>query len=472
MSLERISGSWRDPSGHVYEQDGRIFRSVTEHGRALYEAARDQGVLDYAIKHKFLVGCTELPKRMWPIGILGAAYVLEHPRIPYVSYPYEWTFEQLQAAALHHLDFQLALLARGFKLTDASAYNIQFLGSQPIFIDALSLSPYKEGEYWLGHQQFCEQFLNPLLLRAVLGVTHNAWYRGSLEGIPSTSLNKLLPIKKYLSWKMISQVVLPARLEEQAILAPASAIDKVNSKSAKKGLSRLAYQGFLTQLRNWIAQLHPRVTGKTVWSDYAKYNTYNDEGKSEKQRFIEEFVSSVRPQLLIDLGCNSGDYSVAALKSGAHYVVGFDFDQNALSSAYARARQAENSLNFLPLWLDAANPSPDQGWQQIERSSFKVRANADALLALAFEHHLAIAKNIPLSQVVEWLVSLAPQGIIEFVPKEDETIQRMLALREDIFVNYNLEAFEEALNGCATIVDRLNLPDSARVLLRYQVKVL
>jgi ribosomal protein L11 methylase PrmA len=168
---------------------------------------------------------------------------------------------------------------------------------------------------------------------------------------------------------------------------------------------------------------------------------------------------------LIDLGCNTGDYSVAALEGGAEYIIGFDFDQTAVDIAFSRSKQ--DNLNFLPLWLDAANPSPNQGWRQSERRGFAERANADALIALAFEHHLAIGRNVPLVDVVNWLVSLAPVGIIEFVPKADSTVQKMLALREDIFPDYNEAAFEAAIQRKAKIVGKQVISESGRTLYRY-----
>jgi ribosomal protein L11 methylase PrmA len=168
---------------------------------------------------------------------------------------------------------------------------------------------------------------------------------------------------------------------------------------------------------------------------------------------------------LIDLGCNTGDYSVAALKGGAEYIIGFDFDQTAVDIAFSRSKQ--DSLNFLPLWLDAANPSPNQGWRQSERRGFAERANADALIALAFEHHLAIGRNVPLVDVVDWLVGLAPVGIIEFVPKADSTVQKMLALREDIFPDYNEATFEAAIQRKAKIVGKQVISESGRTLYRY-----
>ncbi|MCH8816049.1 MAG: class I SAM-dependent methyltransferase, partial [Chloroflexi bacterium] len=90
----------------------------------------------------------------------------------------------LRRAALHYLDLHLDLLERNFTLSDASAYNIQFRGTRPVFIDVLSIRPYREGEYWTGYRQFCEQFLNPLLLVAVSGIPYQAWFRGNIEGIP------------------------------------------------------------------------------------------------------------------------------------------------------------------------------------------------------------------------------------------------------------------------------------------------
>jgi ribosomal protein L11 methylase PrmA len=455
-------GSFRDPSGHVFEYDDRIYRTVQEGARVAYETVRDRGVLDALVSAGTLAGAKELSRSEWPGDFPGAAYVIEHPRIPYVSYPYEWSFSQLQAAALHHLDMQIALFAQDVVLSDASAYNVQFVGPRPVFIDLLSLRPYREGEFWQGHRQFCEQFLNPLLLRALTGVSHNAWFRGRLEGIATADLAQLLPLRKRMSWNVYTQVLLQAQLERRALNAPDTAIEK--AKGTRR-LSRTAYAGILHQLRNWIARLQPADTGKTVWGEYDHTHTYSDEEVVAKKQAIRDFTAAVRPRRLVDLGCNTGDYSIAALEGGAEYVIGFDFDQKAVDLAFSRA--ATKDLRFLPLWLDAANPSPDQGWRQAERQGFGRRTKADAMIALAFEHHLAIGRNVPLPQVVDWLVSTAPTGIIEFVPKNDSTVQKMLALREDIFPDYTEEAFAQALQDRARIVSKRVVSGSGRTLFWY-----
>jgi len=466
MSLaQRNRGSYRDPAGQIYEYNGQIYRAIHRFGSTSYETVRNSGILSKAIDEGFLVDCIELPTTEWPAELETVSYVIEHPRLPYISYPYEWSFSQLKAAALHHLNFQLMLLEHGFKLTDASAYNIQFVGVKPIFIDLLSIAPYVEGEFWLGHRQFCEQFLNPLLLRSELGITHNAWYRGALEGIPTASLSKLLPFHKKLSWKVFSHILLPTRLERQAASSPEKAIARVKATGK---FSKLAYAGFLSQLKNWISTLHPLDTGKTTWADYAKVNTYSDHEKNLKKQFVADFIAKTRPEFVIDLGCNTGDYSIVALEAGAGRVTGFDFDQHAIDMAFSRSyAEIADKTRFLPLWLDASNPSPDQGWMQQERMGFQSRSKANVLLALAFEHHLAIAKNIPLEQVVDWLLSLAPQGVIEFVPKQDSTVQRMLALRADIFEAYTLENFETILTTRANISAKLALSTHGRVLFCY-----
>jgi ribosomal protein L11 methylase PrmA len=458
-AVRRNAGSYRDPSGHVYESGGRIFRTINERARSSYETVRDKGILASAVQKGLLIDSREIESAQWGPGFDRAAYLVEHPRVEFVSYPYEWPFRALKAAALHHLDLQLFLLGQDAVLSDSTAYNIQFIGAKPVFIDLLSVRPYQQGEFWIGHRQFCEQFLNPLLLQSKLGIAPNTWYRGNLEGIPTADLAKALPLRSRFSWNMLSQVILQAKLQAKATDAPAQALQEAKRS---RTLSRAAYEGMLRQLRNWIAKLELADTGKTVWGDYAKDNTYTSAEAQQKRKFVAEFAAKTRPKVMIDIGCNTGDYSVAALEGGASYVVGFDFDHKALDLAFSRS-EAEK-LSFLPLWLDASNPSPDQGWMQAERAGFGQRAQVDGIVALAFEHHLAIAKNVPLPQVVDWLVDRAPVGVIEFVPKDDPTVKTMLALREDIFDDYSLETFSNRLSQRARIVDQQTVSGSGRTL--------
>ncbi len=256
-------------------------------------------------------------------------------------------------------------------------------------------------------------------------------------------------------------MLLQARLHAKAMREPAPNIEKAR----RARLSPAAFQGLLGQLRRWIARLEPADGVPSAWGDYARQHSYRAAEEAAKRSFVEAFVARTRPGLLFDLGCNTGDYAALALAAGARRVVGFDFDQQALDAAFRRAQK--DDLDFLPLFLDAANPSPDQGWRQLERSGFAGRAKADALLALAFEHHLAIARNLPLGQILAWLTGLAPQGVIEFVPKADPTVARMLALREDIFPDYDEATFARHLTSTARIVRSEIVSEHGRRLFWY-----
>jgi len=208
FSENKELGSFRDPSGYVFLQNGRIFRTVNPCASQDFLFVEGTGLPEKLIAKGWLINTQIVDPRVFGEEVSKAQFVLEHPRIPFVSYPYEWSFSALKAAALLHLDLHLEALKVGITLSDASSYNIQFIGSRPVFIDRLSLVRYRSGEMWIGHRQFCEQFLNPLLLRKIFGLTHNSWYRGSQEGITSAELTRLLPLTKKFSWKILTHVVL------------------------------------------------------------------------------------------------------------------------------------------------------------------------------------------------------------------------------------------------------------------------
>ena len=254
-------GSFRDPRGRIFHAGEKVYRTVTESGAEDYEFVRDSGLIERLQGDARVIASTAVAKDVLGEHSAGARYVLEHPRLPFISYPYEWPFPALKVAALHHLDIHLAALAAGVTLSDASAYNIQFLGVQPVFIDLLSFRRYREGEMWSGHRQFCEQFLNPLLLRAKLGVAHNAWYRGAQEGITTGELHRMLPWTKKLSRNMLLHVVAQSAFQRSAVPSGQSKLAMEFQFPLQK------YQRMLTKMRDWIDSLEPAGTGKTVWQD-------------------------------------------------------------------------------------------------------------------------------------------------------------------------------------------------------------
>jgi len=465
ITIRKIPGSFRDPNGHVYQGEGRIFRTVNSCFASDFEFVCSVGILGKLSSAGLLLPVTVVPNGTTNLGITiekEAKYILETTRLPFISYPYEWSFSALKSAALLHLEIHLSALEDGVTLSDASGYNIQFQGSRPVFIDHLSFRPYRKGEVWFGHRQFCEQFLNPLLLQAYFGLSHNAWYRGTQEGIPTCELNRLLRLRHLMKRNVWMHVRLHSIFQK-------TAQDHISSLQTKElanaSFPLSSFQRMLQGLHKWISKLEPQGVGKTVWQDYSKTNNYSPKEMNLKKQFVTDFVQRIRPKLLWDLGCNSGEFSEVALKEGASYVVGFDSDHGALEKAFTRAR--EEDLALQTVYLDMTNPAPNQGWREGERLGFQARASANGVLALACIHHLAIARNIPFEELLEWIIGLAPNGVIEFVPKNDPMVQSLLGLREDIFPNYSEAVFLEAISKKAKIIRSQCVSESGRLLIEY-----
>jgi len=455
--------SYRDPKGHIFMSDGNVFRTVTPTGAPDFDFVKSSGLLDELINDGLLLAADPAPKAVRDQFGDDVAHVLQHPRLPFVSYPYEWSFQQLKDAALLHLDIQLRALKKNVTLSDATAYNIQFMGGKPVFIDHLSFEPYEDGQIWVAHKQFCDQFLNPLLLSAYRGVAFNHWYRGSMEGIDATQLSPLLPWKTRLNFNVLSHVHLLAKFQNSNTAHAGGKQDGLK----KARLSRLAFEGILSGLRKWIAKLNPKDCGPTEWGSYTRDTSYKPEETLKKEAFVRRFHEKVKPAVLWDTGANDGEFASIALEAGAQYAVGFEQDHTALEKAYARSK-AEN-LALHPVFAELTNPSPSQGFAETERDGMLGRAPADAVQALAVLHHLAIGRNVPLARLIDWYIELAPKGILEFVPKEDPMVERLLSLREDIFPNYTVEHFRELLAAKAKIVEEETISTSGRTLFWFEV---
>lgn len=453
-------GSFRDPDARVVYFNNSVYRIVYPSGFKKFDFIKR--ILENELISKYLIETEEASKEeveLLKLDIGTNVKVFKHRKIDFISYPYEWSFHRLKDAALHHLNLHINLLKNDATLIDAYSYNIQFNNYSPTFIDLMSIKEYSEGEFWVGHKQFCESFLNPLVLKSKLGVDYNNWFKGNLEGINTGELSKLLKFKHMFSWNVFYNIFLLDYFEKKYK-------KKENLKLTKnKKLKKNYYLSILSNLVNFIENLKPKKE-RSIWGEYSRDNTYDDEEKKNKHEFISNYFNKTKFNKVLDLGCNNGEYSKIALNSGCDNVIGLDYDLNAIDEAYLISKREK--LNFLPLYFDVSNPSSNIGWLQKERKGFTERLNFDTVLALAFEHHLAIAKNIPLEDTINWITSLAPKGIIEFVPKHDITIQYMMRLKGDIFPNYNLENFKRLLSISAKITSEKIVSKSGRTLFCFE----
>jgi len=461
----QADGSFRDPSGYVFLTEERVLRSVNQSALGAFQALWDKGVHAALMKQGLLIDTRLLPAdeanaaRLQGCRGEQPARVLQHPRVPFFSYPYEWTFAQLQAAALAHLDLQIAALDLGAVLSDATPYNMQCVNGRMQLIDVLSLRPYVEGEMWAGYNQFCRLFLLPLLLEAWSGVPFQPLLRGGLDGMRLADAVRMLPARKrWLTVNGLMHVTLHASQEQAHARARTANISK------RPTMPQARYRALLTELRAWIASLQSQRP-PTYWHDYAVDNSYDAENRRIKGEFVRTFVARHGLGSVWDLGGNSGDYSLIALRAGARHAVVFDSDLDALELAWQRQRE---DPGLQPVVMDCSDPSPSLGWQQRERQGLNERASADAVLALALTHHLAIGRNIPPRALVRWLVSLAPRGVVEFVPKEDPMVSRMLAVREDVFHDYDEQSFLGYLAEVADVEATARLRTGNRLIIAYR----
>ncbi|HST62962.1 MAG TPA: class I SAM-dependent methyltransferase, partial [Longimicrobium sp.] len=442
--MERLGASFRDPAGFLFRDGGTLRRQVNPEYAAEYDLLMGSGLYDALTAGGMLVRHREVaPPVSGPAG--GAYRVLEPEVVPFISYPYEWSFSQLRDAALLTLRIQEAALDHGMTLKDASAFNVQFTGAAPVLIDTLSFERYREGEPWIAYRQFCQHFLAPLLLMSGVDVRLAHLGRAWLDGIPLDLASRLLPRSSWLKPGVMVHVHLHARsLARHADTAlPGADGTPSGASPSARGVSLTALRGLLDSLASTIRGLAWKAEA-TEWADYVETRRYTAESVDDKARLVRAYLASLPspPAMVWDLGANTGEFSRMAAETGAH-VVAFDVDPAAVERNY-RAGRAEGNTRVLPLLLDLANPTPGLGWAGEERDAWLARGPADVVMALALVHHLAIGNNVPLPSVARLLADAARMLVIEFVPKDDEQVQRLLRSRRDIFADYTREGFEAA----------------------------
>jgi ribosomal protein L11 methylase PrmA len=452
--IDRDPGSYRDPGGFVYRRDGVLLRQVNASLIADWEAFAASPLATRLVAEGRLLPWT--PVDIDQAATPDARAVIAPEPVEFISYPYEWTFGQLRDAALLTLDIQLEALDAGWTLRDASAYNVQFRAGKPVLIDLLSLEPLEPGQPWVAYRQFCEQFLAPLALMARRDIRLSRLQRADPDGIPLDLATRLLPSRSRLNFGLLSHLYLHAAAqgryadnEEDGAAARGTRIDPVRLKA------------LIGSLRKTVAALRWDPKG-TEWADYADNTSYSDTATAAKARLVADYVGRIEGPVVWDLGANTGRYSRIAADAGKR-VLAFDIDPAAAERNY-RALAGEGRSDILPLVLDLANPSPGIGWAGRERRSLQDRANADATLSLALVHHLAISRNVPLPMFAALLADLAPAAIVEFVPKADPMVRRLLASRRDVFPDYTLEGFRDAVRTRFAIEAESPIEDSGRAL--------
>jgi hypothetical protein len=461
MNPERDAGSFRDPSGFIFCHAGAIYRQVNAPFADRFQSFLKSGLYTELVERRLLVAHEEVDLRL-PDAPPAHAVLLPE-QIPFISYPYEWSFSQLKAAALLTLDVQDRAIARGQVLRDASAYNVQFVGTRPVFIDTLSFAPLVAGQPWTAYRQFCQHFLAPLALMALVDPRLGELSRTHIDGIPLPLAAALLPFSSKLKPGLLMHLHLHGRSETRVKTerAPTSA----DGQRTQGAMGRTALLGLVDSLRRTVSSLEVRSID-TLWSAYGSHLNYTAAAQDAKRAAVARMLADIKStgglEMVWDLGANTGEYSRIAADAGAR-VIAFDGDHVVTDAHFTSARDRQDE-RVLPLVQDLANPSPALGWDHRERKSLAERGPADAVMALALTHHLAIGGNVPLPSVAAFFRRVCRHLIVEFVPKEDLQVQRMLAAREDIFDDYTIARFERAFSEHFLIVRAEPIPGTVRTM--------
>lgn len=451
-----LPASFRDPDGYLFWSDGILYRAVNASYREDYELLINSGLYAALTERGLLIPHQEVDAK----DDVSAWLTIQPEPVALISYPYEWCFSQLRDAALLTLDIQFLALEHGMCLKDASAYNIQFHQGRPVFIDTLSFEPYVEGKPWVAYRQFCQHFLAPLALMAKCDTRLSQLLRTNIDGVPLDLASSLLPKRSWLNLGMTMHLHLHAKTQKSFADSHATPSDAALKFSK---VSKIGLIGLLDGLRKTVSRLDWKPGG-TEWGDYYNDTNYSDRAFEAKKQQVGSFLDAAAPQMEVwDLGANIGLFSRIASEKG-FFTAAFDIDPSAVEINYRQVRK-QNETTMLPLLLDLTNPSPGLGWNGTERESIVDRGPVDCVMALALIHHLSISNNVPFGKVASFFAELCRNSlIIEFVPKSDSQVQRLLRSREDIFVNYDRDHFEQAFGQHFSIERAESIEGSDRVL--------
>lgn len=471
-----------DSAGEVFTDGRRILRGIfpgkapeVQKALSLYQRC--------GLSSRGLVKTTEVSEN-W--SQLGYDMVLEHERVPFITYAHEWPAEMLKESALLQIDLAQELDRSGFVLKDSGASgNVLFHGPRPVFVDFLSILPKEdlERQEWLKprgtasvfqplwssrssafHEIYRRMFF-PYVLYP-LHMQHQKRHEETRQRLLATTLNTCFEVISH------AEAFAQATPEQERLHTVASA-------SRELALVRDDCQGFLRALRCEVERLKSGVESSSYSNYYElKREAFGFEPCAEwlpKQRGVYEVLKRLKPATVLDIGANTGWFSILAARQNCQ-VVAMDNDEASMNLLFHRAKQED--LSILPLVMDFCKPSVDvdpfPGYEKDEHSrnsripgevplllSMEKRLKCDLVLALAIVHHLTLGKGLSLEAVVAQLAGLAEKHLVmEFVPKEDPLIVRepefFQAYRADPngFSWYTQENWLKALGRCFSRIEQ------------------
>jgi SAM-dependent methyltransferase len=455
--------SFRDPDGVLEFHEGRVLRLLQPEAARHFEEVLAHPAVVKLTRSGELIGTRPASGDAIPEQWRGiAGHVYEHERVPFISHPSEWSPIMLAHAAEFTLKIALELLRAGFILKDATPNNVLFRGCRPVLVDLPSISQRAPGTFlWLARQQFEACFLLPLIASIEAGVPIAWSLQDPVAGISHARVAQMLGLRRWLKPSLISSVALPAALTHTEVKAGHASREP---KRANDDQALFILERGLTRLLDRTRQLGKQAArGTSNWGDYLETrNHYRDKDLDQKRAFVRESLALMRPEWVLDIGANTGEFSALAARESK--VVGIDIDEVAAGGIFDRARA--QSLDVLPLVVNFARPTPAFGWQNGESQSFLQRSHNrfDFVLMLAVIHHLRVTNGVPLAAVFDTVASITRRSLlIEFVPPTDPMFVHIARGREALYEDYSRGTFEATLQRRFAVERTMQL-ENGRVL--------
>lgn len=451
----RLPYSFHDPAGFLFVRNNVLYRQINRNYQTQYCQLMQTGLYNRLSDKHLLISHREVD--IPPEEIDNAYKIIKPLNIPFISYPYEWSFSQLKHAALLTLEIQKISLEYDMILKDAHPYNIQFFKGKHIFIDTLSFEHYEPGKPWKGYQRFCRHFLAPLALMQYTDIRLGQMLLTHNKGIPLDLAYQLLPKKTLMNLGILENIWMNTKGAKKF---PYTYLLGENPRVGKNALL-----GLLDQLTSTIQKMHWEPNGKGRTQYYQDPN-YSTDAFNHKKDIVAQLIELANPKSLWDIAAKNGVFSRLAVDKKIP-TIAFSVDPASVELMYREMVQNKEEY-LLPLLLDIKNPTPGIGWKNEERSSLISRANADTVLALDIIQHLAISNRIPLESIADFFSKICCSLIIEFVPKSDPQVHRMILNRKSTYPMYDEEHFIGEFLKCFTLVKIEPIISSKRALYLFK----
>lgn len=450
------AGSFRDPTSRVWRDGDRVLRGLDERAASDFEKLASTRFFPAAIAEGTIIGTERVADRS-PDGRDWAA-VLEHERIPVITYPHEWSFTMLQDAALLTLRLVRSAIDENMTTKDATAYNVQFVGARPVFIDVPSFEPYRAGEAWWGYRQFCQMFLFPLMFTAYKDLPHQPWMRGAVDGITPEHARRVLEGRRAGHKGFLTHVWLHAKADARFKDGSADTVDEMKKAGYKKEL----YIATIDRLLKLVEGLE-WGRSESTWGSYSERGHYQSKELLLKGDFVRAVAGASPRDQVWDIGANDGMFSRIAAEH-SQTVLAMDADDLVVDRLYRELR-ADGTTGIVPMYMNFADPTPGIGWSGTERPPLPSRSRPDLILALAVIHHLALTHNVPTSAILDNFASLGAEVVLEIPTEGDQMVKTLMRhKRAGTHDAYTLDAIESQIDDRFDVRRREELPGGSRVI--------